>query len=380
MYMKLRVLGLSAGNGVLLFPFRKYVVANIEIRSVFQTEVDKQWYLNFPDSELYRNLKPTAGQFPELGRIDVVLGHPNCGAGSVLRLAKSKAYASSRGDESIDLFFKGINHYKPKFFLFENLVAIFKSYPKEEFRQIFKGYQLKFFSGPVAKWGNSQIGRKRLVIVGIREDQIIHARAFKLPKQENIQLKDCKALEKLLAAQLKQYSKEELFHLREPDNTVMHMERNWKRLNLKEIRDEWNKPENQNKKSWDAKTHGKGRMKTLPGVYRNRLTDLPRAVLRNNRQFDPYGNIMSPRQLANIQGVDTEFKLYYDPTKLNYCLNKARVTIAKSPPMDIGKWFYRKIKKQLSNGITTKQPHTRLSAATRPVMGTSGKQSSKKGK
>lgn len=348
--MKLKVLGVSGGNGVLLYPFKKFLVANIELRTAFQTEGDMQWKLNFPNARLikskdFKNLQDiNVGGFPQFTNIDVIMGHPNCGAGSVLRLAKSKAYGTSRGDESVDLYFNAVNHYKPKFFLFENLVAIFNSIPKSEFRERFKGYKLKFLTGPVSKWGNSQIGRKRLVIIGIREDQNKQIRAFKLPKQENIKLSTAGALQMLLRQQLKQFSSAELFHKREPDSTVMHMERNWKRLNLGEIREEWNKPENQSKKSWDATTHGKGRMKTLPGVYRNRSHDYPRAVLRNNRQFDPKGNIMSPRQLANIQGIPTDFKLYYDPNKLIYCLNKARVTIAKSPPHDIGSWFYRRIK------------------------------------
>ena len=347
--MKLRVLGISGGNGVLLYPFRKYLVANIEIRSAFQTDNDKQWKLNFPKAKLFKK-NGYSGEFTDLGNIDIIMGHPNCGAGSVLRLAKSKAYTTSRGDLSVDLFFNGVNFYKPKFFLFENLEAFFKSYSKQELETIFYGYKLIYHIGPVSKGGNSQIGRKRLVIIGIREDQDGYYKSFKLLKQENIHLSNCKALEKLLASQLKQFSAEQLFHVREDDSTVMHMERDWKRLNLADVRKEWNKPENMRTKSWNAETHGKGRMKTLPGVYRNRENDLPRAVLRNNRQFDPHGNIMSPRQLANIQGIPTEFKLYYDPKRKVYCLNKARVTIAKSPPHDIGLWFFKRILKIYKNG------------------------------
>lgn len=342
---KLKVLGISAGNGVLLYPFKKYVVANIEIRPAFQTENDAQWKLNFPNAKLVKLKEFNQKGLEPIKDVDIIMGHPNCGAGSVLRLAKSKSYTTSRGDASIDLFVNGIQFYKPKFFLLENLVALFNSFPKEEMKEMFKGYKLKFLTGPVSQWGNSQIGRKRLVIIGIREDQNIKTSAFKLPNQESIKLSKAGALQKLLASQLKQFSKAELFHLREPLITIMHLERNWKRLNLGEIKQEWNKPENQSKKSWDATTHGKGRMKTVPGVYRNRADDYPRAVLRNNRQFDPQGNIMSPRQLANIQGIPTDFKLYYNPDKLIYCLNKARVTIAKSPPHDIGNWFYRRIKK-----------------------------------
>ncbi|HPQ79631.1 MAG TPA: hypothetical protein PLG47_04215 [Candidatus Dojkabacteria bacterium] len=52
---KLKVLGVSAGAGILLFPFRKNLIANIETRGVFYTKGLEQWKLNFGGIPYYKN-------------------------------------------------------------------------------------------------------------------------------------------------------------------------------------------------------------------------------------------------------------------------------------------------------------------------------------
>ena len=44
---KLRVLGVCGAQGALLFPFKKYLIGNIEPRAVFHTKNEEQWKLNF---------------------------------------------------------------------------------------------------------------------------------------------------------------------------------------------------------------------------------------------------------------------------------------------------------------------------------------------
>ena len=90
------------------------------------------------------------------------------------------------------------------------------------------------------------------------------------------------------------------------------MEKNFKKLNLKQIRDIWNSKEYENKKKWDATTTGKGNMRNLPGVYRNLANDYPLTARKQNRQFNSKGFIMSPRELARINGLPDNFKLWYD--------------------------------------------------------------------
>jgi hypothetical protein len=52
---KLKVLGVSAGAGILLFPFRKNLIANIETRGVFYTKGLEQWKLNFGGIPYYKD-------------------------------------------------------------------------------------------------------------------------------------------------------------------------------------------------------------------------------------------------------------------------------------------------------------------------------------
>ncbi len=340
--MKLKVLGVCGGNGVILYPFKKYLIGNVEPRSAFKTPDDIQWKLNFGLIPLFKEYELPA-VFEK--HVDVIIGAPTCGASSILRLSRAKKMGDGSKDLSLLAFINSISLYKPKFFLFENLTALFKSFPENEFDAALSGYTLIKYNVSVGVFGNSQLGRKRLVIIGIRNDiKWANKKDFKLPKQESLHIKTVKELEAQLI-----YPNKALFHIREPDNLVITMEKDFKKLNLKQVRDIWNLPENKNRKSWDARTTGKGRMLTLPGVYRLLPHETPRTVLKNHRQFDTKGFMMSPRQLADIQGVSHEFKLYYDENKLGYCLNKARVTVTKSPPFEIGQWFSKRLKKLYLN-------------------------------
>jgi site-specific DNA-cytosine methylase len=120
--MKYRVLGISAGMGVSLFPFKENLVANVEPRSIFHTRGDIQWVNNFGKIPIYK--KPlTDEQRNELTRkpIDVIIGSPDCGSGSILRFSRSKELGDHKKNVSLLLFLGTIKYYKPKVFYFENL-------------------------------------------------------------------------------------------------------------------------------------------------------------------------------------------------------------------------------------------------------------------
>lgn len=84
---KLKVLGVSAGAGILLFPFRKNLIANIETRGVFYTKGLEQWKLNFGGIPYYKD-----ETFPDC-KPDIILSSPDCGASSIMRLSKVKNWA-----------------------------------------------------------------------------------------------------------------------------------------------------------------------------------------------------------------------------------------------------------------------------------------------
>lgn len=336
--MKLKVLGVNCGNGVMIYPFKDHLLANIETRSDYGTPDDIQWKLNFGSIPLYKQ-KPKLKRFKG---VNIVISHPTCGHSSMLAYSRGKKLGDGKADKTMKLFVKTIDYLKPQVFLFENLVTLFKSFPELEFDQVFGDYHLRKIVDSVSIFGNSQVSRERLVIVGVRKDQKFWKTAdFPIPSKNTISLKQVWELEWGLGKR-----DESLCNVREADDKVVCMEKNFKKLNLAQVREIWNSKKMEGKKKWDATTTGKGNMRNLPGVYRNLATDFPLTARKQNRQFNSNGFIMSPRELARIQGIPDTFKLWYDPSRDQYSINKARTTATKCPPFEIGQWFFNCISKK----------------------------------
>lgn len=133
---KLNVLGICAGQGVCLYPFHrsKYfrVIGNIEPRGVFYAKGNPQWKANFGDIPMDKQLKIK-------GRVDIIIGHPDCGDSSILRMSRAKQKGSVDSNLSIQVFLLAITSYKPRLFLLENLPGFLKSFPVEELSALFGG-------------------------------------------------------------------------------------------------------------------------------------------------------------------------------------------------------------------------------------------------
>jgi len=165
----MKILGVSAGAGIILHPFKdnkKFkILGNYEVRKDFVTREDMQWKLNFEgiplwkSEELNPNLKP-----------DIILSQPSCGNYSVLSHSRTGKKVISNNEPSLTLFFNSIELYKPKLFLLENLPALIQSINKVKIKRKFPEYKFIYHIGSVSDWGNSQITRKRLIMIGIRKD------------------------------------------------------------------------------------------------------------------------------------------------------------------------------------------------------------------
>ena len=147
---KLKVLGVSAGAGILLFPFRKNLIANVETRGVFYTKGLEQWKLNFGDTPYYKD-----GTLPDC-KPDIILSSPDCGSASIMRLSKVKELGNPQENKSLNLVIESILHYKPKIFLIENLPRLLTLLPKDFFEETFKDYKLIFHEMSVLDYGNFQ--------------------------------------------------------------------------------------------------------------------------------------------------------------------------------------------------------------------------------
>jgi site-specific DNA-cytosine methylase len=327
-----KVLGVCGGNGVLLYPFKDNLIGNIEPRSIFKTPDYIQWKLNFPNIDFAWKLS----QFSELyKKPDIIIGAPDCGHSSILAYSRAKKMSNPKKNESLNIFFESIKKYKPKIWLMENLPPLLDTITEEDFKTNFPDYKFIFMICPVSEFGNSQIHRKRLLVIGIKKDSGIPKKYFQFPFKIH-ELKTCGELLK----GLHYHEDEGICHVRENLSDIITLYAGFK-INLSDCREEWLR---RGTKRW--KVEGRN-FENAPGVYLNPKDDFPATARKQNRQFNHKGYMMSPRELGRIQGVPDEFKLWYDGNKKRYCINKARVSVTKCPPFEIGTWF----RKCISNCI-----------------------------
>lgn len=331
--MEFKVLGINSGIGVSLHPFKWHLIGNMEQRGIFHTKKDEQWKSNFkaPLWRTYEDCKNWLSN--EKIKPNIIISSPDCGSGSILRLSRAKKLGDHNKNESLQTFIQSVQELKPRFFLFENLDGLFKSIPEEKFDKIFKKYHLVKYTTSVSAFSNSQVSRKRLVVVGIKKKAGIPIEKCKeifslssLPPH----LKTCRAL----YGDLPEGMDSKICHIRELPGNIVTMYSRFK-LTIGEIRKIW-QTEFAGKKRWEVKDR---KFTTAPGVYRNLAEDYPATARKANRQFDHNGQMLTPRQLARIQGVPDSFKLHCEEPNYGYWINKGRVSVTKTPPYEVSVWF-----------------------------------------
>lgn len=323
----MNVLGISAGQGALLFPFRKHLLGNIEPRGVFHTPGEEQWKANFKDIPFYKGY--CLQEFDE--KVDIIISSPDCGASSIMRLSKVKELGKPKDNRSLNLVIEGINYYKPKIFLIENLPRLLSLLPNEYLQEAFKDYKLIFHERSVSDYGNSQVSRKRLVIVGV------HKKTGK---------KYLNAFNEVFQVKTPTITRELLFVSPYGSNYNIPIEKTLamydyrklpakKNLTVRKIQLLWNS-DFKNEKKWPIKT---AKMSTLPGVYRLELDKAPLTLRPADRQFRPDGYPLGILDFKAIMGFPKAYKIFMDEGNYLYWLNKARYTIAKGSVYEVGIWF-----------------------------------------
>lgn len=330
---ELKVLGVCAGQGALLFPFRKHLIGNIEIRGVFHTPGEEQWKANFGDIPFHKGF--CLQEFDK--KVDIILSSPDCGHSSVMRLSKVKELGNPKDNRSLNLVIAAILEYKPKIFLIENLPRLLSLLSRDFFEKTFKDYKLIFHERSVSDYGNSQVSRKRLIILGV------HKKTGK---------KYLNAFNEVFQVKTPTITRELLFESPYGSNYNIPIEKTLamydyrklpekKNLTVEKIQVLWNSAF-KNEKKWPIKT---AKMNTLPGVYRLELDKPPLTLRPADRQFRPDGYPLGINDFKAIMGFPKQFKIYIDQENYLYWLNKARYTIAKGSVYEVGIWFRRCIKK-----------------------------------
>lgn len=322
----MKILGVCAGGGALLLPFRdQVIIANVEPRVVFHYPGEPTWRLNFGDVPFLRegldpNWKP-----------DVIVGSPDCGASSVMRLSKTKKLGNPKDNESINLVLSSIDLYKPKVFLIENLPRLVSILNGTFWDEHFPNYELTMHTVSVMDFGNSQKSRKRSIIIGVRKDQdksLIKAfkRVFKVAQVKKVYelLADIKDPENYNIPRRKTVAMYDYRLLPEKNNlTIRQIHRLW----IGDFQDEY---------KWPIKT---ARMKTLPGVYRLKEDHYPLTVRPADRQFRPDGWPLGVKDYKRIMGFPEDFTVFIDKNNYLATLNKARYTLCKGSVCEVGIWF-----------------------------------------
>lgn len=339
---KLKVLGISAGQGALLFPFKDdkhfEILANLESRGVFHTSGEEQWKLNFGKIPFLRDLTYIYESKKVRGGCDIIVSSPDCGASSIMRLSKVKQLGNPKDNKSLNMVLEAIQFLKPSVFLIENLPKLVTLLPPEFFESSVPDYKLVYHQRSVSDYGNSQVSRKRLVIIGIRKDVKKLKKAF-----DNVfPVSELKVTSNLLeVAQFKGNNSNYMPPLEK--RLAMYDYRKLpkkKSLSVKKVHKLWIKDFKEEKK-WPIKT---AKMNTLPGVYRLEADKPPLTLRPADRQFRPDGWPLGIQDFKAIMGFPKGYQIYMDssnPKKYLYWLNKARYTIAKGSVYEVGKWFSR---------------------------------------
>lgn len=341
---KFNLLGICAGQGALLFPFlrsKKFnLLGNIEPRSVFHTKSESQWKANFKGIPFLKGY-----ELPEDWHPDIILSSPDCGSCSVMRLSKSKTLGDPKSNKSIQLVFQAIQYYEPALFLIENLPRLLSLISKEMLTDFFKNYKLIFHERSVSDFGNSQVSRKRLVIIGVHLDK---GKEYLNSFNEVFQVNTPKLTRDLLV----QAPQEALIPFSDKVLAMYDYRKlpEKKNLTVRQVRQLWTH-DFKDEKKWPIKT---AKMSTLPGVYRLEYDKPPLTLRPADRQFRPDGYPLGIEDFKAIMGFPDKFEIYLhkngdtfegDFKDYHYWLNKARYTIAKGSVYEISIWFKKCLKK-----------------------------------
>lgn len=152
----MRVLGLEANVGSMLYPFQEAgheVIGSYDSRGLINEE---NFGINFPNSDFYETLEQLEGSLD----IDVIVSQPSCSKFSQLSRKSADDYNE---DECVNLAYY-IDKIRPKHFIIESKLDYIYEIPKVNGYK----YQLEWVSN--YHYGNTQKGRNRLWIIATRED------------------------------------------------------------------------------------------------------------------------------------------------------------------------------------------------------------------
>lgn len=325
----MNILAVCGAQGALIFKLRKYLIANVEPRSVFHTKKEEQWKLNFGEIPFVRSLDELPKDISK--NIDLIIGSPSCGHSSVFSYSRKKSLGKPKDDPTFNIFLKSIIDLQPGMFIMENLPKLLDLVPLEEWEKVLPNYKFITHCHPVSVFGNSQVTRKRLILIGIKNSYT----KFKEVDFNIFPVRTTRTCKKLYRT-----IREELNFKENPDKKLSmyhYSDETKKSLMVDEVKDLW-VGEFKDWYRWPMFGH---KMNTLPGVYRNKWLSYPLTLRPSNRQFNHKGQIMGLEEYRVIMGFPKYYKIYFDSSNKTFWLNKARVAYTKGSVFEVGLWVWK---------------------------------------
>lgn len=171
----LTALGLTCGIGSMLIGAREAgfaVLGNIEWRDYYrlQDEEGKNTFIeNFPGAFFSRgvdDLDPVEEHDLKAEPVTLAMGHPECGAYSLLNSANKNAAGQKKEAGDIPLFLEYVAELKPLYFVMDDLPQSFVALPMSEYHRLLPEYDL--FPEWISNYhyGNPQRFRTRMFMIG----------------------------------------------------------------------------------------------------------------------------------------------------------------------------------------------------------------------
>lgn len=167
-------LGLTSGIGSMLIGAKNAgfsVVGNVEWRNYYRmvdTTGRNTFIENFPGAFFARgfdDMDPIQ-VYDLIGKIDLAMGHPECGSYSLLNSANKNAGAQKKDAGDIPLFLEYVANTRPRYFVMDDLPQSFLALPMSEYARVLPDYDLfpEWISN--YNYGNPQKHRKRMFMLG----------------------------------------------------------------------------------------------------------------------------------------------------------------------------------------------------------------------
>ena len=201
-----------------------------------------------------------------------------------------KELGNPEKNKSIQLVIEGIMQYQPKVFMIENVPRLMNLMPEKIWQEALPNYNISFKVNSVSDFGNSQVSRKRLIIIGIKNTAKSYIYCFKIIFSVNTPKLSRFILESANTQPLIPFDKVLSMY----DYRKLPKKKN---LMVKEIQHLWTH-DFKDEKKWPIKT---AKMQTLPGVYKLDPDKPPLTLRPADRQFRPDGLPLGIQDFKNIQ-------------------------------------------------------------------------------